>query len=136
MATSFCAAQQKFPLRPGEWNVTMATPGSQDAPMVMPFCLNDETWQKALNQLPSCNIQNFNSSSTGVNYTLDCNLSTYRMTGKVVITFDGMEHMVANGSIDMIMNGTTTHSTSHVDYRWKGATCSPNDMNLKVRRSH
>jgi hypothetical protein len=133
MAISLCSAQQKFPLRPGEWNESLYTAGTQEAPMVLPICLNDEMWQKVLNQMPSCTIQNFTTTSTGASYTLDCNMKTYRMNGKIVFTFDGMEHMVANGSLDMIMNGTTTHSTSKVDYRWKNATCSPNDLNLKVR---
>jgi hypothetical protein len=132
IAASLCSAQQKFPLRPGEWNVTMSAAGSQDAPMVIPFCLNDETWQKAFNQMPSCTIQNFTTTSTGASYTLDCDMKMYRMNGKVVLTFDGMEHMVASGSIDMTMNGTTTHTTSLTDYRWRGATCSPNDINMKV----
>jgi hypothetical protein len=135
VATSLCTAQQKFPLRPGEWNVTMSAAGSQNAPMVLPFCLNDETWQKALNQNPSCTVQQFTTTSTGTSYTLDCNTKTYQMSGKVKITFDGMEHMIANSSIDMTMNGKITHLTSQVDYRWKGATCSPNDMNLRPRKT-
>ena len=51
MTTGFCSAQQKFPLRAGEWEMsTSAGPGQ--APMVMPFCLNDELWVKALNKSP------------------------------------------------------------------------------------
>jgi hypothetical protein len=63
-------------------------------------------------------------------------MKVYKMNGKVEMTFDGMEHMIARGSIDVTMNGTTTHSTSMTDYRWKNATCSPNDMNLRVKRTH
>jgi hypothetical protein len=135
MATSCCSAQQKFPLRSGEWEATLPAVNAQDTPTIVTYCLNDELWQKAFNQMPSCTIQNFNMTSKGASYTLDCDMKMYRMNGKVVMTFDGMEHMTANGSIDMTMNGKTTHSTSQVDYHWKNATCSPNDMNLKVRRT-
>ena len=133
MATSFCSAQQKFPLRSGEWEATVPAINAQDTATVLLYCLNDELWLKAFTQMPSCTIQNFNMTSKGASYTLDCNMSTYRMNGKVQMTFDGMEHMTANGSIDMTMNGKTTHSTSITDYRWKNSTCSPNDLNLKVR---
>lgn len=134
MAISFCSAQQKFPLRPGEWEATVPAINSQDTATVLPYCLNNETWLKAFTQMPSCTIQNFNMTSKGASYTLDCDMKMYRMNGKVELSFDGMEHMTGKGSIDMTMNGTTTHSTSITDYRWKGATCSPNDLNLRVRR--
>jgi hypothetical protein len=136
VASTFCSAQQKFPLRSVEWEATVPAINSQDTATVLPYCLNDETWLKAFTQMPSCTIQNFTMTSKGASYTLDCNMSTYRMNGKVQMTFDGMEHMTANGSIDMTMNGKTTHSTSVTDYRWKGATCSPNDLNLRVKRTH
>ena len=134
MATSFCSAQQKFPLRSGEWEATVPAINAQDTATVLPYCLNDETWQKSFNQMPSCTIQNFTMTSNGYSYTLVCDMKLYRMNGKVVVTFDGMEHMTGKGMIDMTMNGTTTHTTSITDYRWKGATCSPNDLNLRVRR--
>ncbi len=136
MATSFCSAQQKFPLRSGEWAATMSVPGSKDAPMVLLYCLNDEMWLNALNQTPNCTIQQFNMTSTGASYTLDCDMKIYRMNGKVQMTFDGMQHMTANSSFDMTMNGTITHPTSQVDFRWKNATCSPNDMNLRAKKTH
>jgi hypothetical protein len=131
MAASFCSAQQKFPLRPGEWEATLPAASAQDAPTVLPYCLNDELWLKAFNIMPSCTIQNFTMTSRGASYTMDCDMKMYRMNGKVEMTFDGMEHMSANGSFDMTMNKTTTHTTSKTDYRWKGPTCSPNDMNLR-----
>jgi len=134
IATSLCSAQQKFPLRPGEWETTLPAVNAQDTPLIVYYCLNDELWLKAFTQMPSCTIQNFNMTSKGATYTLDCDMKMYRMNGKVVMTFDGMEHMTASGSIDMTMNGKTTHSNSMTDYRWKNATCSPNDLNLRVRR--
>jgi hypothetical protein len=135
MTTTLCSAQHKFPLRPGEWAVTLPAISAQDTPTVFLYCLNDETWLKAFNQIPSCAMQNFTTTSQGASYTLDCDMKLYRMNGKVVMNYDGMEHMVANGSIDTTMNGTTTHTASQVDYRWKSATCSPNDSNLKPRTS-
>jgi hypothetical protein len=134
MTTSFCSAQQKFPLRPGEWEATVPAINAQDTATVLPYCLNDELWLKAFTQMPSCTIQNFNMTSRGASYTLDCDMKMYRMNGKVVLTFDGMEHMTGSSSIDMIMNGKTTHTTSTTDYHWKSATCNPNDLNLRVRR--
>jgi hypothetical protein len=47
-----------------------------------------------------------------------------------------MEHMIAKGHIDITMNGKTTSSSSVADYRWKGATCSPNDANLKAKKQN
>ncbi len=135
MAASFCSAQQKFSQRPGEWEVTTSAPGSNLAPMTALFCLNDQMWQKALTQNPLCSVEQFTMTSTGARYNLVCNMRTHRMTGSVEMTFDGREHMIANGSIDMTMNGKTTHSTSLTDYRWKGAACSPNDMNLRPKRT-
>jgi hypothetical protein len=59
MTTAASSAQQKFPLRSGEWESTTPDPMNNHAPpMVMPFCLNDELWTKALNKNPSCTFQN------------------------------------------------------------------------------
>jgi hypothetical protein len=63
-------------------------------------------------------------------------MKAFQMKGKVDMTFDGMEHMVAKGQIDITMNGKTTSSSSLADYRWKGATCSPNDANLKAKKQN
>jgi len=135
LAASSCSAQQKFPLRPGEWQVMITESSSNNAPIVVLFCMNDDTWQKAINQNPYCSIQNFITTSTGASYTLSCTTRVIQMIGKGVITFDGMEHMTDNDSFDMTSNGTTTHTTSIADYRWKSATCSPNDVNLRQRRT-
>jgi hypothetical protein len=133
LAVQVSSAQTKFPERAGEWEVTTTAPGSQVPPTTMLYCLNDEMWQKALTQVPSCSVQQLEVKSKGVNYNLDCAGKSFQMKGKVEMTFDGPEHMTAKGLFDMTMNGKTTSSTSLVAYHWKGATCSPNDVNLKLR---
>jgi len=40
-------AQQGFPLRPGDWESTTKSEGSGE-PTIVHFCLNNETWIKAL----------------------------------------------------------------------------------------
>jgi hypothetical protein len=56
-AGSACTAQQKFPLRNGEWTSTTPDPTNDSGqPMTMLFCMNDETWAKALNHNPTCTI--------------------------------------------------------------------------------
>lgn len=136
MTTGFCSAQQKFPLRAGEWEMsTSAGPGQ--APMVMPFCLNDELWVKALNKSPYCSIQNFSVSGNGASYSLDCSMKSVQMRGKVSLSFDGTTHMASKGSIETTANGQTTHMDVTSDWHWKGATCNPNvDMNLKLNKAH
>jgi hypothetical protein len=136
MATAVCSAQQKFPLRSGEWEATAPAVSPGDTPTKMLYCLNDELWQKALTENPSCSIQQFNVTSSGASYFMDCKTSSFQMKGKVVMTFDGMLHIIAKAALDATVNGTATHTASTVDYRWKGATCSPNDMNLKNRSAH
>jgi len=36
--------------------------------------------------------------------------------------------------MDMTMGGSTAHSVSILDYRYKGPACSPNDVNLKPQQ--
>ena len=136
MASQACSAQQKFPLRPGEWEATIPAGDSKDAPTTLLFCLNDELWQKALTQNASCSIQQFNVTSGGASYFMDCSTKSFQIKGKVEMFFDGMLHMTAKASLDATVNGTTTHTASTVDYRWKGATCSPNDLNLRQHSAH
>lgn len=132
-ATALCSAQQHFPLTPGEWTATTSDPvrpGGQ--PMIMLFCMNDEQWMKALAHNTACTFSNINLSASGGSYSLDCPAKTMQMKGTVKMTFDGMTHMISNGSMDITFNGNTMHKDSTVDFRWKGPTCDPAvDLNLK-----
>lgn len=136
MGAAAASAQQKFPLRSGEWAVTTSVAGSDDAPTPLLYCFNDEIWQKALTQDPLCSVQQFNLTSSGASYALSCSSKFFQMAGHVILTFDGMEHMTAKGKIDMTMSGKTTTSLTQSDYHWKGGTCSPNDMNLRPKRTN
>src|SRR5271157_3220747 len=126
MALAVSPAQQKFPLMPGEWEATTPSASPSDKPLVLLYCLNDELWTKALTQNPACSIQQLKVSLTGASYYLDCQMKTFEMKGTVTLIFDGMRHMVANGSVDVILNGKTATAVSQTDYRWKGPTCNPN----------
>jgi hypothetical protein len=133
MATAVSSAQQNFPLRPGEWLVT--TPGAtpDQPPTIVPFCLNNDLWYKNLTKNPTCAITNYSTTPAGISYNISCSTTYFLMKGKVNIVFDGMTHMVSQGSIDTNIRGTISHSYSQSDYRWKGPTCDPNtDVNLKV----
>ncbi|MGD0732106.1 MAG: DUF3617 family protein [Terracidiphilus sp.] len=130
-ATGLAPAQQKFPLRPGEWVARITTAGAKTAPMVLRLCLNDESWLKTFARNPSCSVEQLTFSSKGATYSLDCPLNSFQMKGTVDVTFEGPQHMVARSSMDMTMGGSTAHSVSVLDYRYKGPTCSPDDVNLK-----
>jgi hypothetical protein len=138
MATAGLSAQQKFPLRSGEWTATIPdTSGPNKAPFVMLYCLNDELWTKALAKMTSCSITHLDVTPIGASYDLDCPMKTVQMKGKVAMRFDGMSHMTAKGSFDMTMNGKVSHTDSQTDYHWKGPTCNPTtDMNLKFSHAH
>jgi hypothetical protein len=102
--------------------------------MVIPYCLNDELWTKALTQNPACSIQRLSVTSTGARYFIDCPMKGFQMKGPVDIKFDGTTHMVGKGSFDMVINGKASHMDSQTDYRWKGPTCNPDkDLNLKFK---
>jgi hypothetical protein len=141
MATAVSSAQQKFPLRTGEWAGTTPSTIPNQPPMVRLYCLNDdmndELWTKALAKGTSCSVTQLNVSRTGANYVLDCPMKTVQMKDKVVMSFDGMTHMTSKSSSDMTMNGKVSHSESQTDYRWKGPTCNPTaDQNLKLSNAH
>lgn len=137
MATAVSSAQQKFPLRAGEWATTTPSTIPNQPPMVLLYCLNDELWTKALAKGTSCSVTQLNVSRTGANYVLDCPMKTVQMKDKVVMSFDGMTHMTSKSSSDMTMNGKVSHSESQTDYRWKGPTCNPTaDQNLKLSNAH
>jgi hypothetical protein len=62
--------------------------------------------------------------------------SFMQIKGTVKLTFDGMTHMTATGSIDTAFNGKVIHSDTQTDYRWKGSACSPNDASLRQDKAH
>ena len=126
-------AEQRFPGRPGDWEVTTKSDALPDLPMVQHYCLTDETWAKALTQNPICKIQELSVTSKGVHYTLDCESKTFRMTGPVDITFDGVEHMTGKSTVTTTSRGKTTQSISVTDYRWKGPACTDADINMKKK---
>jgi Protein of unknown function (DUF3617) len=132
-AVQMASAQTKFPERAGEWEVKTSSSLSPTANTTSLFCLNDETWQKGLTQNRTCSIHDVSVTSRGASYSMDCAGKTYQMKGSTELTFDGPEHMTAKTLIEMSMNGKSSNSTSTGDYRWKGATCSPDDANMKPR---
>ena len=133
IATAACSAQQKFPLRHGEWEATTASEGQKDS-LVLHYCMNDQTWMKALTQNPVCTLQQLNYSSRGASYNVDCPAKSFQMKGRVDLNFVAMEHMTAKGAFDMTVNGKTSQVVSTVDYRWKAAACNPNDINLRANK--
>ena len=138
IATAASSAQQKFPLRSGEWEATMPSGMPNQPPVKILYCLNDELWTKARTQDPACSVSQLSVSLTGATYHLNCPFKAFQMKGDEVMSFDGTAHMTVKGSIDLIMNGKTTHSVANADYRWKGPTCDPNaDINLKfLNKAH
>ncbi len=128
-AVSVCAAQS-FPLRPGDWEVKATAEGQ---PVLQRFCLNDETWKKALMQNSICKLQALSVTAKGIHYEMECNSSAFQMKGPIDMTFDGMEHMVAKASLTVTSQGKTTTSQAVTDYRWKAAACSSADVNLKPK---
>jgi hypothetical protein len=93
-------------------------------------------WTKALTQDPLCTVTQLSVTSSGASYHMDCQMKVFQMKGNIEMSFDGMEHMTAKGLIDLTLNGKTTSSVTHSDYRWKAASCNPNDMNLRSKRTN
>jgi hypothetical protein len=133
MASAVVSAQQKFPLRSGEWTISMPDPTGSDKPFSMLLCMNDETWTKAISgRNPTCTVAQLNIGLTGGSYQLSCEGKTFQMKGSVKLTFDGLTHIHSVGSINTTAQGATTHMETISDYRWKGPVCDPNaDINLK-----
>jgi hypothetical protein len=133
MTTAAASAQQHFPLRSGEWTATTPNPADPSGkPMTMLFCMNDDTWTKALTGNPTCTMKQFNMTPTGGTYSLVCNGKNMQMSGDFKVVFDGMTHMTSSGSFSMSFNGNTTQLKSTSDFRWKGPTCDANaDLNLQ-----
>ncbi|MGP8268943.1 MAG: DUF3617 domain-containing protein [Terracidiphilus sp.] len=127
-------AQQKFLLTPGEWIVTAPSTAQGQPPVVLSYCLNDATWMKTLERNHSCRITNYSAMYTGITYNMSCTMNNFQMKGKVTLVFDGMTHMVGQGSFTMdSFKSGVTHSDTQTDYRWKSPTCDPkSDVNLKV----
>ncbi|MGA2653743.1 MAG: DUF3617 family protein [Terracidiphilus sp.] len=134
MITASASAQQHFPLRSGEWTLSMPDPmGQGGKPFSMLLCMNDETWAKALSgRNPTCTVAQLNIGLTGGSYQLSCAGKSFQMKGSVKLSFDGPTHIHSVGSIDTTAGGTTTHMDTISDYNWKGPVCDPNaDINLR-----
>jgi hypothetical protein len=127
--------QQKFPLRPGEWEVSIPIGGPKESPALLRVCLNDDLWTKALTQNSACSLKELHVTSKGINYIMDCSTVEAKMTGSVDMVFEGKEHMVARGTTEVMKNGTTAHGTQSIDYRWKNADCRPDDVNIRAAKS-
>jgi hypothetical protein len=136
LATAVSPAQQRFPLRSGEWASTLTSTTAGEEPTVLLYCLNDELWTKALMQDPLCTVTQLSVTSSGATYNMDCKMKVMQMKGKVEMNFDGMEHMTAKGFINLTLNGKTTSSVTYADYRWKGGSCSPRDLNLRPKTAN
>lgn len=133
LAAGVCAAQQGFPLRPGEWEAKSEAMGQSLSTL---FCFTNETWSKALTQDPICKVQKLSASSKGIHYLLDCDGKSFQMKGPVDMTFDGMEHMTGKASLTMTMGGKTSMTQTVTEYRWKAAACSSADVNMKAKPTH
>jgi len=129
-AGAACFAQQKFPLRPGEWEVTTTFAGASK-PFTVRLCLNDQLWTKALAPNKNCTIQNMSMNSRGVNYLEDCPGQTPPAKGRVALSYEGKEHMTGKAFFDTTKDGVITTTTMVVDYRWKGPECNAEDVNLR-----
>ena len=130
VAAAVCAGQQKFPLRPGEWEVRSEGMGQR---VVSLICMTNAVWRSALTQDPVCTAQGLSITSKGMHYVLDCPMETMHTRGPVDFTFDGMEHMVSKASLTVTAGGKTTTSQAVTDFRWKRSACSPADVNVKPR---
>ncbi len=135
VSNQICSAQNKFPLRSGQWEAVTSFIGSPSQPITVQYCLNDALWQKALTQNPVCSVQQLRITAGGASYTVDCPMKTMQMKGTVNMVFDGLEHMTAKGQFDVTLNGKTTNSSTVAEYHWKGVTCSPDDANLRLKKA-
>ena len=132
LAAAAASAQQKFPLRQGEWKLTTPDPTQPNQPFVLNYCLNDQTWARSLSN-STCTASNLTRTATGLTYNLTCNMKTLQMSGTGIWTFDGMEHISVKSVTTVTMNGKSNTNTTTADFRWKAAACSPNDLNLRVK---
>ena len=126
------SAQQKFPLRSGEWTATMKLDPSLP-PSTILYCLNDDLWNKSLTQNGTCTVTQLSLTSSGMSYISNCTMSGAQIKSTVQMTFDGMQHMTSSAVTDLTMGGKTTKSSMTIDYRWKGSACTPSDKNLEKK---
>src|SRR5208283_4982343 len=125
-------AQQRFPGRPGDWELTVKSDSSSE-PVVVRQCLTDETWAKALKHDPLCKVQEISVTSKNLRYKVDCETRSGKIQGDIVLTLDGTAHMIGKSTMTTTAQGKTTTMAMQLDYRWKGATCSDVDLNIKKK---
>jgi hypothetical protein len=128
--------EKKFPLKPGEWQITSRASGGNGKATEHLFCLTDATWQKSLVMNPNCTIQNLNINSGGLDYAVTCQSNSASMKGKFLFVFDGMMHMSGTGTFEAVSNGKFSTVHSETDFHWKSATCGPADENLRPAQTH
>ena len=122
--------QQRFPGRFGEWEFT-AKSDADPEPLVLRYCLTDETWAKALMHHEYCNIHDLVVTSRGLHYKLECVMGAGKSEGDVEMTFDGPEHMTGKSTMTSTFHGKTTTMSIQSDDRWKGPVCTDADVNMK-----
>lgn len=130
LAAGVRCQEQSFPLKPGVWEATSSPTERNGRPVVLRYCLNDQTWPRALNNSKKCQVAQFSETSAGAHFFLECSMKTVQMKGPVRLTFDGKEHMTQKASLALTFGGRTTNVTSLVDFRWKAATCTGHEINL------
>jgi hypothetical protein len=134
LSGAICIGQQGFPLKQGDWEATTAMAGMNGTPMTMHFCFTDAEWIKGLTQNRSCKVDQFNVSSKGATYAMDCTMKSATMKGTVELKFDGMEHMTGIAAMTMTMNGKAMPANTVTEYHWKSSQCSANDLNLRDKK--
>ena len=66
MTAASAFSQQKFPLRSGEWTLSMPDPTEAGKTFSMLLCMNDDTWAKALSgRNPTCTVTQLDINSSG-----------------------------------------------------------------------
>ena len=123
-------AQEKFPLRSGEWARNLRLAGAPSGRQLL-YCMNDQLWTKALTQSPNCTIQTLSSTPAGITLSVDCRNPARQIKGKVNLTYDGQEHMSEKSSFQVTTNGAPSNVETQTDWTWKAAECSPTDVNLR-----
>ena len=123
---------QGFPMRSGVWDATVSASNANIAPMKIQYCLNDATWAKALSMNKACKMDRLSVGVGGLHYYLRCKTVDREMKGPVQLSFDGKEHMTQKASMELTTQGHSINAISTVDYRWKSATCTGKESNMKA----